>query len=444
VSSEAPVPSSQKSLARISITDGKAYSGAFVIENSDTPTNLKVLGPDAFEKLWLVLRDFKHEGTRGYQLAEGDVIRFGRAKLCVREISGAKTAASVNLTDLIASQDMLLTGASEEEDEDDYEKDSARLVCRICYSDNVEALNPLMTPCSCDGTMKFIHLKCLQQCLRSRINIRTTEKVVSFVWKSLDCELCKKPFPHTVTLNGQRIELIDIPKPDARFIVFELLRKDKTSFRGLHLVSLGGTDLVKIGRAHDNDMRISDISVSRLHATITIRDGSFYLQDEQGKFGTLVRVRRPIALDLSYSNSFQAGRTLLHLSQKKPWSLLPACFCSRGLPDSMTTIGVITAKSVLPISSGFSISLTNAELASSSTSRKHRNLFFAHHNIGANSSCEEDSQDEIDSEEVRQIPQSDRQLMREGARLNTSLQELHAPDSLFSVRSYDELNPDAC
>lgn len=436
---EQKLQAEHKQLAAINIVDGRRYTGNYVIENADTPSNIKILGKDACEKLWLVIREFKHDGIKGYQLAEGDVIRFGRAKLCVREISGAKSGASVNLTDLIASQDMQLTGASEDDEDDAYENDQIRVVCRICYSDNVEATNPLMSPCSCDGTMKFIHLKCLQQCLRSRINIRTTEKVVSFIWKSLDCELCKKPFPHSLNINGTRIELIDIPKPDARFIVFELLRKDKTSPRGLHLVSLGGSDAVKVGRAHDNDMRISDISVSRLHATISIRDGSFYLEDQLGKFGTLVRLRRPIALNTSTINSFQAGRTLLQLSIKKPWSFIPACFCSRSMHDSMTTIGTITSKSVLPICIGYSASLSNLDLAKTSLSRKHKNLFYGHHNIGANSSCEEDSQDEVDIEEDAL---SSAAYMNRGERINTSLADLQAPDSLFSMRSYEELNPE--
>jgi len=34
-------------------------------------------------------------------------------------------------------------------------------LCRICLSEENEALNPLFSPCKCSGTMKFIHLNCL-------------------------------------------------------------------------------------------------------------------------------------------------------------------------------------------------------------------------------------------------------------------------------------------
>lgn len=383
-----------------------------------------------------MLREFKHDGIRGYQLAEGDVMRFGRSKLRVKEISGIKSRASVNLTDLMSSQEFQLTGGDIEQDEEDtYQPDSVKIVCRICYSDGIEEKNPLISPCSCDGTMKYIHLKCLKQCLRSKISIRTTERVVSFLWKSLDCDLCKMPFPDVLQANGQRVELIEIPKPDARFIILEQLRKDKTCPRGLHLVSLGGNDAINIGRAPDNDMRISDISVSRLHASIKVRNGCFYLEDELGKFGTLVRVRRPIALDATCVNSFQVGRTLVQLSIKKPWSLLPACFCSRSISDAFTTIGVVTAKSVLPISSGYSASLTNLDLANDRATTKHKNLFYGHHNIGANSSCEGDSQEE-DELEGGLAPYN------RGESFSASLSEQYVPEALFSMRSYDGLNQD--
>jgi hypothetical protein len=406
-----------KVLASLRIRDGEPYSGAFVIENADTASNLQVNGKDPFDKLWLALRDFRHNGQH-YRLNEGDVIRFGRAKLCVREISGLKTRSAVDLTDLVTAQDLHLTEQSEED-----EPDSSRAICRICYTDTAEEHNPLISPCSCDGTMKFIHLNCLKQCLRSRIKIRTTGHVVSFLWHSLDCDLCKKLFPQSVTVNGVRTYLVEIPKPETRFIVLELLRRELTAPRGLYLVSLDSNASVVIGRAIENEMMISEISVSRVHASILLQDNNFYLVDEQGKFGTLVRVRRPLCLDLSRSTTFQAGRTVLVLSIKKPWSLLPACFCSRSYPDS-AAIGLITPLSVLPINAGFTISQSNMDLVNTTAGRQHHNLFFSHHNVGANSSCEEDYSEQPSE-----------------GHANTS--GVDVPDSLFSMRSYEGLLPEA-
>ena len=49
----------------------------------------------------------------------------------------------------------------------------------------------------------------------------------------------------------------------------------------IHVVNMGkdSTD-IKIGRGHDTDIRITDISVSRLHAMIKkSQKGYFYLED---------------------------------------------------------------------------------------------------------------------------------------------------------------------
>ena len=48
-------------------------------------------------------------------------------------------------------------------------------------------------------------------------------------------------------------------------------------------------DKIRLGRGHDTDVRIHDISVSRLHAHIKRGDhGRYYIEDNNSKFGTLV------------------------------------------------------------------------------------------------------------------------------------------------------------
>ena len=51
-----------------------------------------------------------------------------------------------------------------------------------------------------------------------------------------------------------------------------------------------------IGRGHESDIRISDISVSRVHACIEYRDGAFLLYDKVSKFGTLVKSKGNLCL----------------------------------------------------------------------------------------------------------------------------------------------------
>ena len=39
--------------------------------------------------------------------------------------------------------------------------------CRICLSEDQEKENPMISPCKCDGTMKYIHYLCLKEWLQS-------------------------------------------------------------------------------------------------------------------------------------------------------------------------------------------------------------------------------------------------------------------------------------
>ena len=48
---------------------------------------------------------------------------------------------------------------------------------------------------------------------------------------------------------------------------------------------------LKVGRGHQCEMRVNDISVSRIHAEIRFENNKFYLKDLKSKFGTLVKFK---------------------------------------------------------------------------------------------------------------------------------------------------------
>lgn len=58
-----------------------------------------------------------------------------------------------------------------------------------------------------------------------------------------------------------------------------------------------------MGRGHDSDLRINDISVSRLHAMIKYKDGKFLLEDNISKFGTLVLVNKKTPLFAGFNKA---------------------------------------------------------------------------------------------------------------------------------------------
>lgn len=55
-------------------------------------------------------------------------------------------------------------------------------------------------------------------------------------------------------------------------------------------------DQFKLGRGHESEVRINDISVSRCHAIIKYKKDGFYIEDNQSKFGTIVLLKNQLRL----------------------------------------------------------------------------------------------------------------------------------------------------
>ena len=84
---------------------------------------------------------------------------------------------------------------------------------------------------------------------------------------------------------------MDIDKPTSEYMVMESVKSAPAKV--IHVFFLQKTNEFRIGRSVDTDMKIADISVSRLHAYIQIKDGKMFIEDNGSKFGTLVKIRDP-------------------------------------------------------------------------------------------------------------------------------------------------------
>ena len=269
--------------------------------------------------------------------------------------------------------------------------------------------------------MKFIHLKCLQHCLMSKLTTKSSDCVLSFSWKKLGCDLCKKTYPYKLNLQGKTIDLLDIPKPPGQYLILEALCKDKNSQKGLHVVHMSNKNVIRIGRAQECELRISDISVSRNHAKISYIGGNFYLDDLGSKFGTLVQIKRPILLEEDKEITVQCGRSLVTFSLKMPWSLIPSCFRDRGNPYDRGGVSV-TNLPVLPFNSGIPLSISDPykllayagmPIKNNEKYKQHTNLLYEHNQLGANSSFEGEDNESIESVEEVEIAEVEDEIQCE-------------------------------
>jgi len=78
--------------------------------------------------------------------------------------------------------------------------------------------------------------------------------------------------------------------------------------KSLYVIVAEESKTVKLGRGHQSDVVLDDISVSRAHSEIVFKNDSFFLRDLDSKFGTLVEFKE--SRDITENLKFQCGRTV--------------------------------------------------------------------------------------------------------------------------------------
>jgi len=273
-------------------------SGRYWIDRAGVGTSLS--------KMWAVVRDAG--SPAGHHLAKDDVIRLGRFKFRVRQLvteQDGDQPPNLGLED--TSMDCAVA--------DSIGEGVAGKVCRICLMEGATAEDPLIRPCKCMGSIERVHLGCLREWTKNRLHLDSVGPTGSFSYRPMPCELCKATFPtYITTADGERSTLLDLPRTKPPYIVLEgLVRETQQVDRSVHVMSVAGKSLT-LGRAHESDLRIADVSISRCHAVINCKDGQFYIQDNCSKFGTLVAIRRPRPIEPSKPISVQIGHTVLSFS----------------------------------------------------------------------------------------------------------------------------------
>ncbi|CAG9331044.1 unnamed protein product [Blepharisma stoltei] len=270
-----------------------------------------IIHPSNQERFWLVVKELYTDlGNPGYKLSEGDMIKFGRIRMKVKEINSIENSCSKEETKATIN-----------------EKSSEGSVCRFCLSEMYTDENPLISPCSCSGSMKWIHYKCLQTWLKGKVNVSEHNNSVCYKWHQLHCEICKDSYPSSLKVNSKQYNIIEVNKPLGPYIILLDLKGEKNNDYCLWVISAFDNLCLTIGRSHDNDISFADISVSRCHSSIRFIGKSFYLEDNASKFGTLILAKKSIHLARNSMLAVQCRRTVIYFSLKEHHSFISACLC---------------------------------------------------------------------------------------------------------------------
>lgn len=122
---------------------------------------------------------------------------------------------------------------------------------------------------------------------------------MSYSWENLFCELCNQKFPDYIRHNGDKVEIVEMERPaDCHYIMIERnVTHEDIKIRTVHIIRFNSKKKVSLGRGHDSNVRIPDISISRLHCAFRlIKKKEIWLVDLDSKFGTTVLFEKPMKL----------------------------------------------------------------------------------------------------------------------------------------------------
>ena len=242
----------------------------------------------------------------------------------------------------------------------DSKKSEKQKICRICYIGEIDNnSNPLIKPCKCSGSMKYIHYKCLLHWLKTKIQIDKSEYIENDYFslyspENVQCELCKEYFPHFLKHDDKLFNLTELEQNydsdlkvdnknnnkennkdknseninfDDNYIVLDSMSPDKDIVPYRYIVKFSKDNILKIGRGLDMNLILNDLSISRNHCQLEISEkGDIFLKDNNSKFGTLILVQaKSIEILKGQMLTIQAGRTYFNIQYKTNFSLFGCC-----------------------------------------------------------------------------------------------------------------------
>lgn len=195
----------------------------------------------------------------------------------------------------------------------DHNKPEASQQCRFCWGSDSTEENPCILACHCSGSVGFIHYDCLKTWLTSKVQKRESNDLTSLYWKSFECEICKYAYPYLFKVDKKIYKLVDIQQPKSgHFIVMESLPLEKNTSRTIHILNFSAEKpFFNMGRGHESEVRVNDISVSRCHAIIKYKPDGMYIEDNRSKFGTLVLLKDTYPIMQEHTSAVQIGRTVV-------------------------------------------------------------------------------------------------------------------------------------
>ena len=251
----------------------------------------------------------------------------------------------------LISSNLNLSSFRNTENNNNINNNNTKALCRLCYQSESSIEDPLISPCNCSGSMKYIHLSCLKNSIKLKYYKKSEEYYDIFLFHNYSCEICLSIYPKYILYKTKVYFLIDLDfQKFENYVLCDLTQyldnNQKISRFGYLMFKIEDDKELTLGRKKNNHIKLKDISVSRNHCVIIKRSDNLLIKDLGSKFGTMKYVNNYIDINYNENIKFLSGRHELEFLLVKSWGFLgisnifkfSCCSCNQNLLEKSEII----------------------------------------------------------------------------------------------------------
>ena len=199
--------------------------------------------------------------------------------------------------------------------------------CRICYQKEINKNDPLICPCKCYGSMKFVHLSCLKNNINLKIHKKHDKCYDMYLFQNYNCEICLSTFPKYLIIKNKKVNLLELDTSNYKnYALCDLIQYDDKNDYIFHIgyliLKLENNMIIKIGRKKDNNVVFNDLSISGYHCELTCKDNNIYLKDLGSKYGTMKYIQNEYEININDNINLISSKYKFEINLMKNESLL--------------------------------------------------------------------------------------------------------------------------
>ena len=267
-----------------------------------------------------IKREYKSEYN--YKPEIYDIIRFGRVQFIVRSIKDKSYSSDGESNDI---KSIFLPNDNSNLKQS---LNNKVLICELCEKKETDNINnPIIKICPCKKC-PLLHINCFKNeylkkdkmfYYSNKDYMNGSLKIVSLI--SFLCPLCNEPYNPIIKINSRFYNILPYSFDKNIFhIVLESINFVKDGVYCIMVIIFTFPNKKEeffLGRGHEATFKISDISISRVHAKIYLKDENIVIDDLGSKFGTLLLARNSIDVGemIEKKMKIQIGRNVIWLDK---------------------------------------------------------------------------------------------------------------------------------